>query len=122
MSRQQQLRVRKQLESNLRDISAAPADRSELIAQRAKDEIDQGPNELAVDLTVRAINLNWEKSRSIRAALARVDSGEYGTCEACGGAIPRMRLAAIPWAHLCSPCQSASEAVEDTYRVFEKVA
>ncbi len=122
MSREQQLKVRKQLESKLEDIGTASADRSGLIAERATDEIDRGPQELAVDFTVHAINLDWAKGRSIRAALARVDSGKYGICEACGGSIAPMRLVAIPWADLCAPCQAASEVAEDAYRVFEKVA
>ena len=34
-------------------------------------------------------------------ALARLDGGEYGTCERCGGPIAEERLRARPWATLC---------------------
>jgi DnaK suppressor protein len=37
----------------------------------------------------------------VRAALARLDEGGYGTCEACGEAIPQARLEARPWATRC---------------------
>ena len=34
-------------------------------------------------------------------ALARIDSGRFGRCEACGGAIEAERLDALPYATLC---------------------
>ena len=37
----------------------------------------------------------------IDAALARIDTGSYGTCERCGEPIGEARLRAIPWARLC---------------------
>jgi RNA polymerase-binding transcription factor DksA len=37
----------------------------------------------------------------VAAALARLDAGTYGTCEACGKPIGADRLSAIPWARLC---------------------
>jgi RNA polymerase-binding transcription factor DksA len=40
-------------------------------------------------------------------ALAKLDSGEYGTCESCGQPIPEARLEAKPAARLCISCASA---------------
>ena len=37
----------------------------------------------------------------IDGALARIDAGTYGTCQACGGPIGDDRLEALPWATLC---------------------
>jgi DnaK suppressor protein len=37
----------------------------------------------------------------IDAALARIDAGTFGTCQACGGPIGDERLDALPWATLC---------------------
>ena len=34
-------------------------------------------------------------------ALARIDAGGFGSCEACGGAIEAERLDALPYATLC---------------------
>ncbi len=39
-------------------------------------------------------------------ALAKIDSGTYGTCERCGQPIPRARLKALPQARLCVACKS----------------
>jgi DnaK suppressor protein len=42
----------------------------------------------------------------IDAALVRIDTGQFGRCEKCGGAIGRQRLRAIPEARLCISCSS----------------
>ncbi len=40
----------------------------------------------------------------IDAALGRISDGTYGTCEACGGAIGRDRLRALPEVRRCVSC------------------
>ena len=42
-----------------------------------------------------------EQLREVEAALARIEAGEYGTCEVCGKEIPDERLEAVPWTTLC---------------------
>ena len=37
----------------------------------------------------------------IDGALARIEAGTFGTCEACGKPIDEERLQALPWATLC---------------------
>ena len=44
--------------------------------------------------------------RRIKAALERLEQGEYGWCEACGEAIAKGRLKVDPAAHLCLSCAS----------------
>ena len=45
-----------------------------------------------------------EAVADVQHALNRLDSGTYGTCEACGAAIPAARLEAIPHARQCVDC------------------
>jgi DnaK suppressor protein len=40
--------------------------------------------------------------RAINRALARMELGEYGSCEVCGKGIEVERLVAIPWTSVCS--------------------
>ena len=44
----------------------------------------------------------------IDAALARVDAGSYGLCEACGKPIPEARLEVVPEATLCVSCKTGA--------------
>lgn len=43
----------------------------------------------------------------IKAALQRIDEGEFGICEECGEDIPTGRLDIDPVVALCVPCASA---------------
>jgi RNA polymerase-binding transcription factor DksA len=45
----------------------------------------------------------------IEEALARIQNGTYGLCEANGESIPLARLRAIPWTRYCVHCASLSE-------------
>lgn len=57
-------------------------------------------------------HLDIRKLKLIDAAIARLDSGEFGACEECGSAIPANRLQAIPWAAYCTACQGKFELEE----------
>jgi DnaK suppressor protein len=45
-------------------------------------------------------------------ALARIESGDFGVCESCGGEIGFKRLEARPVTTLCIECKKRSEAQE----------
>ncbi len=45
-----------------------------------------------------------EELAETRAALDRIESGTYGRCESCGGAIGRQRLLALPAIRFCLSC------------------
>jgi DnaK suppressor protein len=40
--------------------------------------------------------------QAINRALARIELGEYGTCDVCGKEIEMERLESIPWTSVCS--------------------
>ena len=46
------------------------------------------------------------QAEEVERALAKLDEGTYGECDACGAAIPEGRLEIHPWAVLCVPCAS----------------
>lgn len=43
----------------------------------------------------------------VERALAKLDSGEYGTCEGCGATIAEARLEAMPATRYCITCASS---------------
>jgi DnaK suppressor protein len=45
----------------------------------------------------------------VDAALARIDAGEYGICRDCEQEIDPRRLAAVPYALLCTECAARRE-------------
>ena len=79
--------------------------RLEVVAEREPDdEAAQAYENVTQAMTVATLERERRTLREIESALARIRSGEYGTCTACGGAIPKPRLEAIPWARLCLQC------------------
>ena len=50
--------------------------------------------------------------KSIEAALARIESGEYGQCAECMDLISDKRLEAVPAAELCIACKDKKEKLE----------
>lgn len=74
---------------------------SELTGQGDVDSLLE--RELADASALRA----QEGLAEIDAALARIDAGTYGSCEACGLAIARERLEVIPQARLCVTCSAS---------------
>lgn len=58
------------------------------------------------DLALR--DHNQQHLAAVDAALARLDSGAYGSCTSCGKPIAKERLEALPWAAHCIDCQRAN--------------
>ena len=48
-----------------------------------------------------------EALRDVDDAIAKLERGDYGTCESCGRPIADSRLEAMPSARLCISCASA---------------
>lgn len=51
-----------------------------------------------------------ETLREVEAALERIESGEYGGCQECGGEIPAERLEALPQTPYCIDCERTFES------------
>lgn len=71
----------------------------------------QDPVDLERDLAEVLLARNYEAMEEIEAALIRIGHGAYGTCVACGAAIPFERLEVVPAADRCVACQAARDRV-----------
>ena len=69
----------------------------------AEDDQAQISHEEFVSLHLN--RLDYGQLRLIDEALDRLSSGDYGICLGCEEPIPAKRLAALPWARFCVPCQ-----------------
>lgn len=88
------------IEDELGELSAAGVDNH--MADTASATYERG---LDAGLEEGALQTLEE----VEAALARIDAGSYGVCEACGEPIGADRLSAIPWARLCIADQRRAE-------------
>ena len=110
-------KVRKQLATEadeLRDeIERAETDIADRlgdsVSEAGDDQADVGAKtyerEHELSLTYNARDLLVQAER----ALARIESGTYGSCESCGEPIGKARLQAFPRATLCVRCKQREE-------------
>ncbi len=101
-----------------RDRVAALAQRPELgSAQGFGKRIGDGTTEAVSRLNEIGVGESLERglARTER-ALAKLDDGTYGTCDACGEPIARARLEAFPDGVLCLACATAEGRAHTTRR------
>ncbi|MEQ1507171.1 MAG: TraR/DksA C4-type zinc finger protein [Myxococcota bacterium] len=86
----------------------------ELVDQRdvLADTTDIASEESDRDMTLRMHDHERKLVDEIRAALKRVDEGDYGECEACGEDIGERRLLARPMATHCIDCMTELELTQ----------
>ncbi len=84
------------LEGLTRDLTSQhSADSAEQVTERENEDVLRNlQEETRLEL------------QQVRAALKRLESGDYGVCSNCGNEINPARLAALPYATLCIHCAS----------------
>jgi RNA polymerase-binding protein DksA len=106
--------IRKQLLAQRRDLFRQAAQTEEELRWFESDiesEVEErGQEESMVRLLDRLDGRAKAEIEAIDQALVRIDSGQYGRCEACGKDIPSSRLEALPAAATCLACAQAGEA------------
>jgi DnaK suppressor protein len=108
--------IRRELEArrdSTRERLAALAERPELgAAQGFGKRIGDGTTEAISRLTDIGVGRSLEESLArTERALAKLDDGTYGTCDACGEAIAPGRLKAMPDSVLCIACAASERRV-----------
>jgi len=78
-------------------------------AQAARAVELQDPVDLEPDLADVLLARCREAMEDIDGALSRMEAGSYGSCLACGAAIPYERLAIVPAADRCVACQAGRD-------------
>jgi RNA polymerase-binding transcription factor DksA len=76
-------------------LSHDDKDWEELATQREGDEVLESTGHAA-----------QEEIRAIKAALQRIEDGDYGTCQRCGATISAARLDLLPFTPYCKDCAS----------------
>lgn len=70
---------------------------------------DLGSENFEQEFTLSLMQSEEETLEMIETALERVESGDYGLCEECGGTIPKTRLNAIPHTSFCVKCAAIKQ-------------
>lgn len=100
------LRDRKaQLEARLGVLEARLGEiETELDSHQSKDWEDLA-TERESDEVLEGLGLSGQQEiRMIKAALVRIDEGEFGICTKCGNTISQERLDVVPYTPFCRAC------------------
>lgn len=65
-----------------------------------------GTHSFEQEFTLNRLSDDGDRLEKIEAALDRIEQGNYGACEECGGRIPKARLEVLPETPYCVKCAS----------------
>jgi len=106
MSRAEQMgTIREQLIKKRDEVFDAHMlnDEARLILSEHDIEAEETAQKEAIADVLAILNETEQNEiQAINRALARIELGEYGSCEVCGKGIEVERLEAIPWTSVCS--------------------
>ena len=81
----------------------------ELHQQKTGDVLDAAADTVQDELNSQLVEVESRELQALDEAIARMDQGMYGKCDACGKSIPLTRLRAIPYATDCIDCRRQAE-------------
>ena len=93
----------------LRSVVVTDGELASLADHEPGSLVEDSGRETMADLLARVEGRERHELDEIQAAQARLETGSFGVCEDCGGAIPLPRLRAVPWARHCLGCQAREE-------------
>jgi DnaK suppressor protein len=97
------------LETKAAELDRVLRKRDDITIEKSADQMDEIQFATERDLAIRNVDRDSALLRQVKAALARIRDGSFGTCIECESAISPKRLAAVPWAPLCIQCQEAAD-------------
>jgi DnaK suppressor protein len=68
-----------------------------------------GTHSFEQEFTLNLLSSDGDRIERIEAALEKIHEGTYGSCDECGGRIPKARLEVIPDTPFCVKCASRLE-------------
>ncbi|MDX1928251.1 MAG: TraR/DksA C4-type zinc finger protein [Pirellulaceae bacterium] len=71
---------------------------------------DVGSHSFEQEFTLNLLSSDGDRLDRIATALEKISAGTYGTCDECGGRIPKARLEVIPDTPYCVKCAEKLES------------
>jgi DnaK suppressor protein len=93
----------------LRTVAVTDVELGGLSALESGELGEESARRTVAELLGRLEGRELHELDEIEAATARLETGSFGVCHACGAAIALSRLRAMPWARHCLGCQAYEE-------------
>jgi DnaK suppressor protein len=102
-------RFRADLTARVAELELFTRNRDRIMVERSADQLEEIQAASQRALAVCNLDREFNQLREARAALRRIQEGNFGTCQKCDEDIHPKRLAAVPWATFCIRCQEAAD-------------
>jgi DnaK suppressor protein len=109
MTKTEMNRFRAILTAQVAELERLVRRRDGITVERSADQLEEIQAASQRALAVRGLDRDSNQLRNARAALRRIEEGNFGTCQECDEDIRPKRLAAVPWALFCIRCQEAMD-------------
>ncbi|GAA5068079.1 TraR/DksA C4-type zinc finger protein [Roseibacterium beibuensis] len=98
---------REQLEQRLSDLNARLQEIDEELDSHQSKDWEELATEREGDEVLERLGVSGQAEiQQIKAALKRMDEGEYGYCVKCGKEVSEQRLDLLPFTPFCRECAS----------------
>jgi len=101
------------LQEKLTELEASVRRLDDIAVETVPDAMDDSAFANARDIAIEQLEQRILLLKSVRSAIDRIPNGRFGVCLGCGEMISPKRLAVLPWAVYCRPCQESADAIED---------
>ena len=100
------------LEAKQAELVQLVRNRDGIAIEKSPDALDEVQHAAERELAIRNLDRESGLLRKVKAALARIEDGSFGTCLHCEEEIGSKRLHAVPFAPFCIRCQEAADRNE----------
>jgi DnaK suppressor protein len=97
------------LNTKLSELMWQLTKREGIAIEKTSDALDEVHIATDRELTTRNLEREWSVLREVRAALTRIEEGQFGQCLNCEEEISPKRLRALPWTPLCLVCKEQED-------------
>ncbi len=97
------------LETKKAELERIVRNRDGITIEKSADALDEVQHASERELAIRNLDRESNLLRNVRSALRRIEDGSFGMCLHCEEEISPRRLAAVPWAPFCIPCQEQAD-------------
>ena len=97
------------LEAKQAELETFVRNREGIAIEKSPDALDEVQHAAERELAIRNLDRESQLLRNVRAALRRIDEGNFGVCLHCEEDISPKRLAAVPWTPFCIQCQEMAD-------------
>jgi DnaK suppressor protein len=102
-------RLRAKEQELIRSIARTEIDGRATSDVDTQDPLDKANGSFAKEYFFQQSDADRAILGLVQGALARMQTGEFGICVACGQPVESRRLEAVPWARHCIGCQKMQD-------------